>query len=192
MQALKLKCKEDFKLWFSPTGLDKRSQKQMRDWTGIRHQVAAETPERCPYSVASITVCFFFQASKLEPPSLSAGLGGARIHPDFAEACSSLIGVNHHDSRPTRQLHDCGWTGAGSTAATPRRTTVQGAGTRGQRPVIRCYSNDGMHASQNPRVQVGIASLDDPVWVCSAARGATNREPEDPTAPSSGFCVYLA
>lgn len=62
---------------------------------------------------------------------------------------------------------------------------MQGAGTRGQRPVIRCYSSDGMHASQNPRVQAGIASLDNPVWVCSAARRATNRKPEGPTAPSS-------
>lgn len=80
------------------------------DW--MRHQVVAETPERCPYSVTSIVIIFFKPQSS-NPPPLSAGLGPSVPIPDLAVICSSLIGVSRHDRRPTHLWLD----GAGSTAA---------------------------------------------------------------------------
>lgn len=79
------------------------------DW--MRHQVVAETPERCPYSVTSIVI--IFSSLRARTPLPLGGAGAVRTHPDFAVICSSLIGVSRHDRRPTHLWLD----GAGSTAA---------------------------------------------------------------------------
>lgn len=115
-----------------PTSLDETSPKQM--W-----KVGLDAPpgrSRDTREVCSQRHIFLFvpprQASRLEPPSLSAGAGAS--HCDGA-----LLG-----------------TGAGPTAACRAGLLCKALlAQEVNGPSIRCYSTTGIHASQIPRVQGG-------------------------------------